>query len=411
MAYPLSGHECALESAFANHLIELRRKIGPEFDELVLVCASMTEPAYRRLAGHLAVIDSRITGVRYVPAYPDGISRVRFLSLYLWPTWRILNRMFAVPCVVHSGMSTQLAHPLMFMACLAAKAQGRVVVFMVDIDFRKHSIRNRALGFWSLKSYLINRYLYDPLKWLQLWLAPRIFDLCLYKSRSLVSDFGKGRNNVRDFYDTAYGEKDIVDAQELNSRLLAAGDSNGPLRVTYFGRVVSYKGLDRVVSAVDIARRKGVDVVLRIIGDGESLDALRKQVRAAALQDYVEFIPPAPYGKALFRLVDENHVTVAAPLTEDTPRAAFDSMARGLPVIAFDITYFKDLEAASGAVMTTPWADATGLADAFARLQADRSELVRMSRAAVQFARENTQDIWLDRRVEWMRAAANIGPA
>ncbi len=266
-------------------------------------------------------------------------------------------------------------------------------------------------GLWSLKSYLVNRYLYDPLKWIQLWLAPRLFDLCLYKSRSLVRDFGRGRNNVRDFYDTAYGEQDIVDEQELTARLLVLREAQGPLRVTYFGRVVSYKGLDRVVAAVDLARRNGVAVTLRIIGDGDCLEALRRQVRAAQLDDHVEFVPPAPYGKELFRLVDENHVTVAAPLTEDTPRAAFDSMARGLPVIAFDITYFKDLEAASGAVLTTPWADAAGLATAFARLQSDPAEVVRMSHAAVKFARENTQDIWLDRRVKWMRAAAKLSAA
>ncbi len=59
MAYPLSEHECAMESAFARHLIELRRKIGAEFDELVLVCASMTATTYRQLANHLAVVDAR----------------------------------------------------------------------------------------------------------------------------------------------------------------------------------------------------------------------------------------------------------------------------------------------------------------------------------------------------------------
>ncbi|MGC4029148.1 MAG: glycosyltransferase [Steroidobacteraceae bacterium] len=403
MAYRLTAHEFAIESAFAVHLQELRARLGADFDELVLIGPEMTPAEHAAAAGSLAVVDSRVTGVRFLPAYRSDVSRPAFLLRHLFPTWRFLKREFSASCVVQSGMSTQLAHPLMFMACLAAKRQGQVVVFMVDIDFRQHSRRYYELGEWGLKSFLINRFVYDPLKWVQLWLAPRLFDLCLFKSRSLVRDFSGGRPNVRNFFDTVHSDELIVRDADLEVKLRSALDASRPLLITYFGRLVPYKGLDRVVRALALARAAGADVRLRIIGDGESRAALEAQVEAESLGSAVEMLPQVPYGPSLFRFVDECHLAVATPLVEDTPRAAFDSMARGLPMAAFDITYFKDLAEASGAVVTTPWPSAEGLARVLQELAGNRRRLAEMSRAAVRFARENTQEVWVKRRMLWTR--------
>ncbi|MET0209250.1 MAG: hypothetical protein ABW220_09405 [Burkholderiaceae bacterium] len=129
---------------------------------------------------------------------------------------------------------------------------------------------------------------------------------------------------------------------------------------------------------------------------------MKQQVREAKLDDAVEFEPPVAYGAPLFERLRDVHLSVAAPLIEDTPRAAFDSMARGIPIAAFDITYFQDLARESGAVRVTNWPEAEGLAQAFVELAADRPRLAGMSRAAVAFARANTQDIWLKRRTQWL---------
>lgn len=398
----LSSHEFAVESAFAAHLKELRGRLGASFDELVLLAPEMTEPEYVAAAGSLASVDSRTAGVRFVPAFQSDIPRAKFLTRHLLPMWRLLNREFSAPCVVHSGMSTELARPLMFMACFAGRMQGRAVIFVVDTDFRKHSWRYWKLGVWSRKSYLVNRFLYDPLKWLQLWLAPRFFDLCLYKSQSLVDTFSGGRANVRNFFDTAHSEELVLANVELEQKSRETRKA-GPLVVTYFGRLVRYKGLEYAVKAVSLARAAGADVRLRIIGDGECRSALEAQVRTENLESVVELLPAVPYGPSLFRLVDECHLTVASPLVEDTPRAAFDSMARGLPIAAFDTTYFKDLENASEAVITTPWPSAEGLARTFVDLARDRERLAGMSEAAVRFARENTQETWVNRRMLWTK--------
>jgi glycosyltransferase involved in cell wall biosynthesis len=405
-AYSLSVDSCALESAFAVHLSLLRQLIGPKYDELVLIGPGLSADDYRSKVNQLSVLDAATSGVRFVPAFPLSASRAGFLLRRLWPTWRRLKSIFAEPCVVHSGMSTELARPLMFMASLAAKRMGRPVIFMVDMDFREHARRFYADRQWSLPSYLVNRLAYDPLKWLQLRLAPYLFDVCCFKGSILVRDFGRGRPNVHKFYDTVHSAADVLDDPQLARRLEWIARPGGPFTAVFFGRLAANKGIDRMITATHLARERGLDVRLRIIGDGECRAALADQIRDLALEAHVELVPAVAYGDPLFKLLEDCHVCVAAPLIEDTPRAAFDAFSRGLPMVAFDIAYFTDLEQASGAVITTPWAEAEGLAVAIVQLAQDRPRLMEMTRRAVQFAAQNTQEIWLRRRLGWLEDAS-----
>jgi glycosyltransferase involved in cell wall biosynthesis len=405
-AYSLSANQCALESAFAVHLRMLRQLIGPGYEELVLIGPALSDEDYQASCSKLEVLDFESSGVRFLPAFPLNTSRADFLLHRLLPTWRWLKAQFVEPCVVHSGMSTELARPLMFMASLAARRMRRPVIFMVDMDFREHARRFYKTGQWSLKSYLVNRIAYDPLKWLQLRLAPWLFDVCYFKGATLVRDFGRGRSNVRRFYDTVHSSQDVLTDAQLARRLQWIGNDNRPFTVTYFGRLAANKGIDRMISAIQLASGRGADIRLRIIGDGDCRQALVDQVRHLGLQARVELLPPVAYGEPLFELLDDCHVCMAAPLIEDTPRAAFDAFSRGLPIVAFDIAYFRDLGLESGAVVTTPWPEAAGLADALEQLSRDRPRVSQMARRAVQFASENTQEIWLKRRLAWLNEVA-----
>ncbi len=405
-AYALSPTRFAIESAFAQHLRELRHAVGPLFERLVLVAPRLDDESYAAQRNHLGVVEYAADGIVFLPAHPVSCSRLGFWLHHALKTWHTARAAVSTARVVQSGMSTELGRPLMAMVNLAAWLARRPVVFMVDIDFRRHSWRYYKLGRWSLKSYIVNRFAYDPMKWIQVWLAPRMFSLVLLKSATLVKDFGGGRHNVKTFYDTAHSPGAVLDAQGLKQRLTWVAEPSRPLQIAFFGRLVEYKGLDRVIEAIRIARDRGADLRLLLIGAGDRLESLRRQVVECRLDDMVRFVPPVPYGAELFRLLDEVHVSVAAPLIEDTPRAAFDSMARGVPIVAFDITYFSDLERASGAVALARWPDPAALASQFEQLALDRPRLAAMCRRAVDFARDNTQDHWLQTRTRWMREFA-----
>lgn len=404
-AYAVTPTSFATESAFAEHLRELRRSLGSKFDRIVLLSPSMQAAEFDAKRQHLSLVDLDRDGVAFVPAHQTDASALEF-----WRSVRSLWRRVWVAVqqagIVHSGMSSDVWRPLMALANLAGWLQKRPVVFVVDIDFRLNAVRSRQLGLWSIRSYVINRSVYDPLKWLQVWLAPRMFQLVLLKSASMVEDFGRGRENVRNFYDTVHSAADVLQAQEARARLVWLAEPGRALELAFFGRFVRYKGLERAIEAVRLARAMGADVRLRLIGDGECEAALRQQVAEASLAAAVTFEGPLPYGPQLFERMRTAHVCIATPLLEDTPRAAFDAMARGLPILAFDISYFRDLARDSGAVMLAAWPDAKSVADKLLTLNNDRRRLSVMAQRGLDFAAQNTQSVWLDRRLEWVEELA-----
>lgn len=410
-AYPLSATSFAVESAFAEHLRILRKSVGPRFDRLVLVAPRFSEADFASQHGHLGRISLEKDEIIFLPAFPLAVSPPVFWLRHAWPLWRKVSKILSGGAVVHSGMSTDIWRPLMALVSIAGLRARQPVIFFVDIDFRQHSRRLYRLGVWGFREYLVNRLLHDPLKWAQVWLAPRLFQLVMLKSASMVRDFGKGSRHVKNFFDTAHSEEHLLSAAALDTRLarMRAGE---PLRVIYFGRLAFNKGVDRIIEAVAMARERGVAVELTIIGEGACLGGLRRRTVELNMVGAVRFLPQIAYGPQLFARLDEADLMIAAPLIEDTPRAAFDGMARGLPILAFDISYFRDLAECSGAVALARWPDAADLARQIVALHQDRDRLAGMVESALAFAADNTQQLWLTRRAAWMRefALGEAGP-
>jgi hypothetical protein len=122
----------------------------------------------------------------------------------------------------------------------------------------------------------------------------------------------------------------------------------------------------------------------------------------------VRFQDAVPFGPRLFTELRPLHLLLAAPLTEDTPRSALDAMASGIAVLAYATEYYCDL-AASGAVDLVPWLAVDRMADRIAHFAEDKRRLVPPVEAGLAFARENTQEAWLTRRVQWTRALFEPG--
>ena len=60
--------------------------------------------------------------------------------------------------------------------------------------------------------------------------------------------------------------------------------------LVFVGRLVSDKGVDRLVAALELLAARGARVELTIVGDGPEAPALRRQVDAAGLADRVRFL-------------------------------------------------------------------------------------------------------------------------
>ena len=245
--------------------------------------------------------------------------------------------------------------------------------------------------------------MYDSARALQIWIAVRRYSLVMLKGRKMAADFGKGRANVKDFLDAAHSEANLISAEALVDKFAILRNPEAPLRLTYFGRITAYKGIDACIRAVAVAHRAGAHLTFDIIGGGEQSKSCQDLVRQLDAEQYITFHGPMPFGQEFFRFLYGYHLLLAAPLREDTPRSALDAMAAGIPYLAYD-TYYYDQLLESGAGVVVPWRDEQAMATELVRLAADREAVVHMASAAVAFARKNTQEIWLDRRFEWTMA-------
>jgi glycosyltransferase involved in cell wall biosynthesis len=398
-AYPIREGQFAVEGAFGHHLRLLRQKLGGLGEDMVMVAPRMSDAQYEAQKSHLAVIDEARDGIRFEPQFPAETGKLAyFLQLP-----KVLGSLFGhvkSAAVVHAGNSS-LYRPFEFPGLLMAWATGAKTISVTDIDNRSTARMNLEGGRWSLREYLVTRVLHDSYAHLQHLVAVRLFSLVLMKGHDLVEDYGGARPNVKHFLDSAFNERDIIGAAALDAKLRALSDPARPVTFTYFGRLVAYKGVDHMLRAFHKARSLGAESIrLRIIGGGAERARLVALAEELGLGDIVSFEPPVSFDE-IFDLLYQCDVLLAAPLSQDTPRSALDAMAGGQALLAYDTAYYRELAGAGAGVEVVPWLDHEALGRAIVDLSRDRARLVSLVRRGVEFARANTQEIWLDRRVGW----------
>lgn len=401
-AYPLADGRFALESAFADHLKMLKSKLGDLAAHMVLLSPRMSDADYERSKKTLAVLDANTDGIRFRPAFPAEASRLAY-ALQLRHVFRTVYEEVQDAAVVHGGYS-QLFRPFEFPAIMLGRALGKKTISVTDIDNRGSPRMLYESGSLSWKGLVVTKLLHQPYMDAQLRILARVSSLVLLKGAELVKDYGGGRDNVKTFLDAAFSEQQILPDAVVDEKVRTS--AVGPLRVTYFGRLVPYKGVDHMLRAVAHARTLGADVDLEmhIIGDGPERPRLEKLSDELALSKIVTFHGAVPFGDALFSLLRTQHALLAAPLSEDTPRSALDAMASAQLIIAYDSAYYRELHAAGAPVELVPWNDVNALGDRIAKIARDRSSLAHAMHAATRFARDNTQELWLDRRVAWTKS-------
>jgi glycosyltransferase involved in cell wall biosynthesis len=394
----------AAEGAFCEHLRMLRKMLAPTFASLTVAAPTMGEAQFLRDRTHLGHVDEERDGIRWVALHPADVGVGAFWLRHFAPGLRRLWGEVRRADLVHAGTSHNLWRPFEFASLLLAQMLGRKTICVVDIDLRDEARMNFLTGSWSRKSLLLCRYVYDPLRNLQLRFAARRCSLVLLKGRRLVRDYGAGRPHVKYFLDAAFSAEQVIPRPALEAKERALEDATRPLELVYFGRLTAYKGVDRCIQAVALAAKQTAQPLrLHVIGAGEQEQSLRRLVAQLGLESSVEFHAPLPFGPRLFEALHPMHLLLAAPLSEDTPRSALDALACGIPILAFDTEYYSDLHR-SGAVELVPWPSVERLAERIAHFAQDKRRLIPLARAGVEFARANTQETWLRSRIDWTLA-------
>lgn len=388
----------AVESAFAQHLKELLASLAPNVSAIEVFAPTMSAAQHDAARASLATLDPARDRIVFTPAYAHGRGRkaaLLGLPKLVAGLWRAVGR----ARWVHAGPSP-LFEPFENLGLLLGALRGRTTIYVTDIDQRGSVRMNRATGAWSRGVCLRRRLLHEPWQALQHHLARLACSTLFLKGRAMTRDYGRGRPHVHCILDAAHAADMVLAPTALAAK---AADQRGrrSVRACYFGRLVPYKGVDRMLRAVRAARDLGADATFDVFGGGEDLERLRALALELGLGDAARFHGARPYGPAFFAELAACDVLLAAPLREDTPRSAIDAQALGIGVLAFDTYYYADLAAERAGVVTVPWPDHDAMARQLVALAADRERLVDLGARGVAFAAANTQESWLARRAAW----------
>ena len=103
-----------------------------------------------------------------------------------------------------------------------------------------------------------------------------------------------------------------------------------PFDLVYVGELREAKGIETLIEAVAILRRRGTRLTLLVVGSGPSDAALKQMARDQGIWDSVAFAPPQPIRAALGR----GRVMVIPSRAESLPYVILEAAAASQPLVA-----------------------------------------------------------------------------
>jgi glycosyltransferase involved in cell wall biosynthesis len=155
--------------------------------------------------------------------------------------------------------------------------------------------------------------------------------------------------------------------------------------VGWIGRMTGIKSTDVVLRAFAALRRRGVDAVLCLVGDGPDRDALERRAHELGVMRHCLFLG---YQEEVARFYAAFDAFLLASENEGTPVTTIESLAAGRPVVATRVGGIPDVvEDGVDGFLAEP-RDPEGLAERLERLARDPELRARMGRAGRERALE-----------------------
>lgn len=107
-------------------------------------------------------------------------------------------------------------------------------------------------------------------------------------------------------------------------------------RILFVGRILPIKGLENLIMAIHIIKKKRMNINLHIVGpylDVEYFNRLQRLMIDLNIQDNVIFTGPL-YGKKLIKEYSESQIFVLPSHDESNPFVLIEAMAAGIPIVA-----------------------------------------------------------------------------
>jgi glycosyltransferase involved in cell wall biosynthesis len=386
---------CEVASDWAKSLILLRDSLGGRFGKITVAAPAL--PLEDGLIGQQtpAILDCRRDEIQFEQLGVKGWRARQFWRSY--PAIRAaIDKLAQASQVVHCGIN-DLWQPLAIMGFNAAVRANVTSVFVLDGDAVQR-IADLGAGRGAMGRF--KDATYSKLYMRVARKAVAKADLSLLKGHALHERYGRYARNAKDFFDTSFHASDIVHPHRLQKKCAAIARGEA-IRCLSLGRLVDYKGVDHTIRAIAEAAGRGANVLLDIIGEGPAEEDLRQLVRSLNAADRVRFLGRRPYGPELLSEVGGYHLMFFTSTAEETPRSLFDGMAGGCGLLAFELSFTRQVVEQFGHGAVVAKGNVTELARLLLTLHQDREKLVSWMNSAAQRAAENTAEVWYQRRAQW----------
>jgi len=154
--------------------------------------------------------------------------------------------------------------------------------------------------------------------------------------------------------------------------------------VVFVGRMVANKGVERILEALAILKRRGIERSGLFVGKGPLAARLRERARATGVD--ARFVDWVDSPEELAQLYRSSRLCVCASTCEGGPRFTVEAMACGTPVVSTPVGVMSEL-LADGRAGALCGHDPHFLAATLRRILEDEELRAEMGRQAVEIAR------------------------
>ena len=151
------------------------------------------------------------------------------------------------------------------------------------------------------------------------------------------------------------------------------------------GHLIQRKGVDVIITALGIAKNRGVKLNLVVAGDGPDRESLVQLARQQAVSGQVLFLGNRSHEEVL-RLMKSCLVFVLASRAEGMPLVIAEAMACGKAVIGSNVDGVPEIVQDGNTGVLVPPDDPKSLADALIRLSSDSALRDALSRQGKEWA-------------------------
>ena len=168
-----------------------------------------------------------------------------------------------------------------------------------------------------------------------------------------VSDFVG--NQTKKYLKSNFSFKTIYNSINLESFYESNIEKEKPFKLVFIGTVCEKKGIDKLILALPLIKKKHPEVTLDIVGrdwfskEGESYIKYLKTVIDDDMRGNIIFLGNMPY-HALPKIIESSQVCVFPSIVESFGLTIIEAMAMGKPVAASDIKPFKEIVGNSNSV-------------------------------------------------------------